>query len=169
MHSEKEEDEDEEEKHDDDDDDDNTILLHKRSSIHLESLKSLVKQTPADMDPIEYIKMCRNILKFNRNIVMTANIYSLDFQLVVSQNIQQVVEKKHNKPTTIINKGNIQNIEIIDDEISNSKSINNTATGTNYWTFEQYKSPNIRNQWVDVWLFARDYTFNLNDINNDKG
>merc|ERR1712129_148521 len=36
-----------------------------------------------------------------------------------------------------------------------------TRSATNYWTFTSQSTPNIRNQWVDIWLFADDYIFNL--------
>ena len=186
--------------------DNNNYLLPKRQSIAMESLKTLVRLSPAEMDPVEYIKLCTNILKFNRNIVMTANIHSLDFQLVISQNIAQVIEKRKtdknglggsglndvSPPHVDTSKGNLQidsqslneqrdinklsaksvDSSFIEDSrmsetVMTQTSINNSAT--NYWTFTSHQTPNIRNQWVDIWLFADDYTFDLNDTTKDYG
>jgi len=185
-----------EKKHDDDDDEnddslnalsldnnngnDNNYLLPKRQSVAVtESLKTLVKLSPAEMDAVEYIKLCTNILKFNRNIVMTANIHSLDFQLVISQNIAQVIEKRKTDglggpPIVDTSKGNLQidsislnEREYMEESVMTTTSVNNSAT--NYWTFTSHQTPNIRNQWVDIWLFADDYTFDLNDTTKDYG
>eukprot|EP01083_Nonionella_stella_P181753 652076_1 len=152
----------EEHKHDDEEQEEE----EKQSTVALESLKTLVQLSPADMDPVEYVTLCKNILTFNRNIVMTANIHSLDFELVVSQTIAQFIEKEHNKsnsPPVVGAEGNLQMSIQLDGDASN------TNTATNYWTFTSQQTPNIRNQWVDIWLFADDYTFNLKDRLCDRG
>jgi len=46
-------------------------------------------------------------------------------------------------------------------------SMNQSAT--NYWTFTSHKTPDLRNQWVDIWLFADDYSFDLADRSRDRG
>merc|ERR1712154_49049 len=53
--------------------------------------------------------------------------------------------------------GNIQNLESM--ELTHTEKTE--VSTTNYWTFTSHKTPNVRNQWVDIWLFAEDYTFDI--------
>merc|ERR1712154_249783 len=55
--------------------------------------------------------------------------------------------------------GNIQNVESM--ELTHTEKTE--VSTTNYWTFTSHKTPNVRNQWVDIWLFADDYSFNLKE------
>eukprot|EP01084_Bolivina_argentea_P303273 523567_1 len=102
------------------------------------------------MDLVEYIKLCQNILNFNRNIVITANINSLhkDFQLT---SIPAFVSHAR------------QQLQSIDLSTSNVMSDNNSHSNSDptYWTFNAQKS--FTKRWVDIWLFAADYTFSLDD------
>jgi len=159
------------------------------------SIRSLVPQSPASMDSNEYTQLCRNILKFNKNIVITANFRAFDSALIVSSQIQQAfVEDMKNKQNQ-----NEPSLEL--EEMSLSKKNLNEQTpkkdsNENKEEKQDEKQPHhhkktesmdfldktihhdfIQNvtvpksredaQWIDVWLFATDYTLNEANLSNN--
>jgi len=58
-----------------------------------EEIQGLVVNSPAEMNPLEYITLLKNILRFEKNIIITENFSKLDYELLVSQPIQAQVEQ----------------------------------------------------------------------------
>ncbi len=50
-------------------------------------LRHLVVDSPATMDPVEYLMLLRNIMRVEKNIVITENFHNMDSNLVVSTQI----------------------------------------------------------------------------------
>ena len=61
------------------------------------TIGALVQQSPAVMNVNEYTKLCRNILKYNKNVILTANFHSFDTSLIVSNEIQSAFENSVNE------------------------------------------------------------------------
>ena len=59
------------------------------------NMSALVPQTPAALPPGEYFALCRNILRFDRNVVVTANFHALDDQLLVSDKMHTHFADRH--------------------------------------------------------------------------
>eukprot|EP00485_Elphidium_margaritaceum_P002943 CAMPEP_0202707636 /NCGR_PEP_ID=MMETSP1385-20130828/19934_1 /ASSEMBLY_ACC=CAM_ASM_000861 /TAXON_ID=933848 /ORGANISM="Elphidium margaritaceum" /LENGTH=969 /DNA_ID=CAMNT_0049366387 /DNA_START=21 /DNA_END=2930 /DNA_ORIENTATION=+ len=146
--------------------DNNVVEEEEKKTSDSFRLKALVQTTPAEMDALDYTKLCRNILRFKRNIVMTANMHSLDSELVVSERLAQAIEEQYASTDLLNNKVSDERTSNIQQppkkKTPKTKTTAAAATAANYWTFASKKeSQNIGNEWVDIWLFAEDYSLNL--------
>merc|ERR1712113_1224927 len=92
----------------------------------ISEIKALIPQTPASLNATDYTHLCQNILKFKKNIVITANFRSFDSQLIVSDKIQQSFLSENNE-----NKEAIE--PIVELNVISSISINSSSNneGTN--------------------------------------
>ena len=154
------------------------------SSKSFQVLTKLISTSPADMDITHYTTFINSIYNFNKNVVLTANFKGFPFELLVSKNIQDIYKDEgSNNEINDLNTSNDKllmsfdddDLKEIDTEVDRIKKssfdqnpnleITQSKTRTNYWTFKQRIVPNILQQYVDVWLFAEDYTFDveLND------
>ena len=59
-----------------------------------DEMKRMVVDSPANLDPLEYVTLLRNIVKVNKNIIVTYNFEHLDYQLLVSEALKN---KTHSK------------------------------------------------------------------------
>ena len=130
------------------------------------TIESLVPQTPADMNPNEYTKLCRNILKYNKNVILTANFHSFDSSLIVSSEIQEAF----NRNSTFENE--IAMTPVHKPKVMSAMSGDGFLDKTiNHDFMKNASVPKFREeqaQWIDVWLFANDYTFDLMNIDNNN-
>lgn len=134
------------------------------------TIEALVPQSPADMDPDQYTKLCQNILKYDKNVIITANFHSFDTSLIVSDKLQQRNESIINMDKEQKERRRIKGREPSAFSVQSTNSDDAFLDKTiNHDFIKNASVPKYREeaQWIDVWLFANDYTFNFMDIDNN--
>jgi len=135
------------------------------------TMQAMVPQTPADLDVNEYSTLCRNILAYRRNVVMTANFHAFDSQLIVSDALQKVLAQPKNSFFEMEPVG-----ASMDDSNKTHKAQNFSVQEESFLTktvthdyINDAAVPKSREeaQWIDVWLFANDYTFESHAVEHN--
>jgi len=148
----------------------------------------LVPQTPASIEANEYTKLLRNILKFNKNVVITANFHSFASQLIVSDQIQEDFARQNgdvemlSTPNHSPQRSHTSNTGSDASSKSSKKEHGKMETMISIPGDDAFLSRTVHHdvvqnasvpamreeaQWIDVWLFASDYTFNFSNIQNN--
>jgi len=143
------------------------------------TMSSLVPQTPAALEAMEYTKLCRNTLKFNKNVLITANFHSFASRLIASDRMAldfaaqnggdvELIDSPKREPAAPAvaqKKGKTETmISIADgDDAFLSKTVLHDVV-------RAASVPALRDeaQWIDVWLFASDYSFDLSQIARNR-
>ena len=126
--------------------DENEMLLFSKMT---EKERELIVESPEILNYNQYMKMLYNILKFEKNLVLTHNFDQLDTALIGSEQIQKFIKRhpdRYNNPSNI---AKIPNINLYFNSV--------VSLDSNF------------KYWVDVWLFSDDYSFDINLNDDDDG
>ena len=137
-----------------------------------QTITSLVPQTPASLEANEYTKLLRNTLNFNKNVVITSNFHSFASKLIVADQIQQDFARQNGDMELIVtpNHSPQKNVDHLKVNSLNSGDDAFLASTVHHDFVQKASVPAMRDdsKWIDVWLFASDYTLNLSNIQNNN-
>ena len=139
-------------------------------------IHELVTHSPSRMDVFEYTKLLKHIIDFEKNLVLTANFHLYPENLIVSENIQNTFKtilstSKLTKVDTKIMSVNNQTILTINENQPEIKAVS-SKTSSDHIDLEEHahelKDQLNESEFVDLWLFTKNYSFTIENNQYDQ-
>jgi len=149
------------------------LEIASEANANAKPMQALVPQTPAALPAAEYVALCRSILRFDRNVVVTANFHAFDDQLLVSA-------KMH---SDFADRREVAMEMSAMDELSKSADTAERDASADGDDDDAFLSATVQHdvvvrapipltrdssQWIDVWLFARDYSLRMERLDENR-